>query len=275
MPLPKTLAVPLGLGLGLVSTLAHSVGAYASTYTRKPWVTAPTDWGEFTHRRVLRPVLGVRQQIEGFVTPIEPGEFAILIANHPSTFGNIEFADYIGRFLTRSAVYVAKRDLELIFRPVFRLGIALPIDRENREEARSTVLARAPEMMRRSSLLVVFPDGTRPTQKKRDDARPKWIKRIPDFDHWSTLPPRSGALHTLLQTLDRPVRVINLTHGFNVFDEGWRTLGNLYEARYHFQAESFMSDDLPRDEDRLKAWLNHEWRRKNRQIALWRGQSRQ
>ena len=271
MFLPKPLAVPLGLTVGLSYTLAASLVGVASAATPWPWKTAPIDWGHVLYYWMYRPIMGVGIQQTGVVEPVAPGEFAVCIANHPSTYGNSQFTHVLGTSVSSSATFVAKDDLEWIMRaPSNALGLALPINRNDRVSARQSVLKRMPELTRRSGVLVIFPDTTRPTEAKRLAAREKWIGRIPDFDEWSTLPPRSGALFATLGALPRPVRVFNITHAFNRLDESWASAANLYGAAYHAHIETCMSDELPGNEPDLQMWLNERWREKNRRIAAWR-----
>lgn len=271
MSIPKFLAVPAGLQVGLSYTLAIAIAATASAATQNPWNTAPTDWGRILHTHLYHPLLDVRIERTGIHAPVQPDEFALCIANHPSTYGNSAFFGAVGEHISPSVMAVAKKDLELIMRiPSRALNLSIPIDRDDRVAAKRAVLEQVPGLARRSGVLVIFPDTTRPTERKRLDAREKWIGRIPDFDEWSTLPPRSGTLFATLQALPYPVRVFNVTHAFDRFDESWFAWRNLYGATYHFQIETFMSDDLPQTEPGLQAWLNERWREKNQRIAMWR-----
>ncbi len=270
MHFPKPISVPLGIAAGLACTAGISTLATLSASTPWPWHSAPADWGQDMYP-IFRELMRVSYHPEGFVAPIAPGEFAIVLCNHPSTFGNSQLCYYLGQHITRAYSTVTKHDLEWILRaPLNTLGLSVPINRADRPAAIRSVSLAIPKLAKRGGALLLFPDGTRPTAAKRKDARSKWIKRIPDFDSWSTLPPRSGALHTVLQSLDRPVRIFNLTQAFSVVDESWSDLPNLFGARYHIKAEEFMSDQLPHDETSLQAWQIIDGRAKNRDIAAWR-----
>ena len=266
----KPVLVPLAITAGCACTFgASSIGAL-SALTPWPWYNVGTDWGE-DMQSVFQKLLRVSYHPEGSVSPIKPNEFALIIGNHPSTFGNSQLCYYLNNFITKQYSTVIKHDLEWIIRaPLNALGLSVPIDRTDREAAKRSVTAAIPRLTQQGGGLLLFVDGTRPGAQKRKDARSKWIERIPDFDRWTTLPPRSGTLLTLLQNLEQPVRIFNFTQGFSVSDENWSDIHRLYGAQYHIMCEEFWSSELSTDETRLQTWLLHEWRRKNHQIKQWR-----
>jgi 1-acyl-sn-glycerol-3-phosphate acyltransferase len=266
----KPVFLPLGVVGGLACTAGISMLATLSAYTTTPWRTAPADWGE-QMLPIYRDWLRVEYRTDGLVAPVTAGEFAIVISNHPSNFGNALLCHFLGQHITSHYYPVTKHDLEWIIRaPLSALGISVPIDRNDRVGAKQAVAAALPELTKAGGALLLFPDGTRPSVAKRLDAKRKWAGRIAELNSWSTLPPRSGVLLTLLQNLEQPVRIFNLTQAFNVVDEDWLDVERLYGSRYYLEAEEFMSSMLPQTEEGLQAWLLAEWRRKNRQIAAWR-----
>ncbi len=266
----KPILVPLAITAGCACTFgASSIGAL-SALTPWPWTSVGTDWGQ-DMQSVYRDLLHVSYHAEGNIKPILPGEFAIIIGNHPSTFGNSQLCYFLNNFITKKYSTVIKDDLEWIIRaPLNALKLSVPINRYDRESARLAVARAIPDLAERGGALLLFVDGTRPGEKKRKEARKKWNRLIHDFDNWTTLPPRSGALLTILQSLTKPTRIFNFTQSFSVSDENWLDVHRLFGARYHIECEEFSSEELPWDSMGLQAWLVREWRRKNELIAKWR-----
>lgn len=265
----KPVLLPLGVTAGCACMASVTALGTLSALTPWPWTEISVDWGDEMYS-IYHDLMQVSHHYEGLVSPVAPGEFGIVICNHPSTFGLSQLAYYVGHNISRSIRVVTKHDLELILRlPLNALELSVPINRNDREAAKRVLTQQIPELSRLGGVLILLPDGTRPSAKKRTDAREKWIERIPDFDKWSTLPPRSGSLLAILQSLDRPVPIYNITQGFNVFDEGWLDVHRLYGAQYHITCDQFMSNELPLDEAQLQAWLVHDWRQKNRLKEKW------
>ncbi|MBI4133254.1 1-acyl-sn-glycerol-3-phosphate acyltransferase [Candidatus Uhrbacteria bacterium] len=289
MHIPPILRVLAAVAVGIAITVAIGfftfivglpyrllIHPWLRQWTKNPLTAMPRLWGTTIHCVCLEGMLGIRTELAVRINrPIGPDELVVCIANHPPSIG---LASFFWAVLTRilpRIVAVAKREhlTNVAFGPFFGWPLwaihgGIFIDRTNAASACES-LRNGIRRLASGSLIMIFPDMRRPTAARIEADRERFAGRVDGIEHFTrTLVPRSGGLLEILQALDRPVRVMNITNAFSGESEHLLDAAHICGHTLHIEIEE-LEEPLPRDQAALQAWLNQEWWRKNAQIKRW------
>ncbi len=212
---------------------------------------------------------------------IYPSDRVLLLANHPRS---VECAPAYWMFAHHlwpglgllaqkrrvGAIMATKNSWSPIGGFLHVIGTAIMINRKNRSDALYRVEQDIGRVFVDGTTLLLHPDMGRPKPESMVADHAKF----PEHSSWlvHTRQPRIGALHTILQALrqdDSSVRIIDVTWGFGLpghtMDQWYNAIGKRFFV--HAQEESL--EDIPEDEEELKAWINNRYRRKNIQLEMW------
>lgn len=221
----------------------------------------------------VRTFFGMSLVVEG-ADLVTPAPF-LLFVRHSSTADTLLGAAVIANPHHIVLRYVLKEELR--WDPCLDLvGGRLPnafVDRSGdaRAEQLAAIAALADDLDRRSAVLI-YPEGTRFSARKRDRAvarleaegKSELAALARTFSH--VLPPRLGGPLTLLEKL-RGHDVVFLEHYGFEGAESFATLarGVLVGGRIDVRLRRVRAEDIPRED--LDVWLFTEWRRTDEWVA--------
>ncbi len=219
-----------------------------------------------SHVRMLRNVLGLRIEITGG-EHLGPGP-VVLLSRHASmidTLIPIHVADEVGL----GCRYVLKNDL--LWDPALDIiGHRFPNYFVDRSGGNSTSaidqVGTLAAGTRDDEVFVIFPEGSRFTEAKRDRAIEKLRESNPDAAERAekltrTMPPRIGGPVAALQKAPPNADIVVLAHtgleGLNGPKDMWRAV----PFRYPVQVELWRipRSEVPADPDAQVAWLYDRW----------------
>ena len=228
----------------------------------------------------LRKIMGVQMDIQTDVPPCADDERMVVIGNHPTGNGVVGFGRFITDHLAPYMLAIGK--IEHMKNPALgwplrlaRSGVFIDRTPGKNEEAIGAIQDACETTFTPKSSMVVFPDRSRPTQKRIEESRKKWAERLPDVkvEEWMhhTLFPYSGGLYTILKgTEEVRRRIIDVTIGFNKPDETVLQAGALIDSTLHIRAED-VTDQIPTNNIiELREWLIERWIQKNGMLDDWK-----
>lgn len=272
----RFLRASIGIALGVMTFGVVALGVLLLALVGKlgvvprSWLDQAPRYGCAIVSLVPRHVLGIRVNVNvANVAPIMPGEQIVVIANHPSLVAVPLFAWCLGNMLNRKIAFVAKHEFRnnpFVGWPLRLLRAGIFIEREDRHAALKRLDRDVPNAFASGAAIMILPDQSRPTRAKIVRDRTKFMNEVPAiFAFTETLVPRIGGVRQVLANTDEPVRVIDVTAGFNRRDFGARDAVNLIGATYTFEAED-VAGGLPHDAHHLRLAVTERWVAKNERL---------
>lgn len=278
LPFLRAAHVLFGIVLGTGVTAVWSLCTFVTTRPWWPgeiWMSAPVEWANWMCRVIIRGAFGHDIQEHGNFVPLKPGEFGVVASNHFSFIGLFGWAQYIFR-ISPNVVFVVKHDLNPLIRQTLRaLGITIEINRSKPKEAMQIIANAVPGLVERGALFVILVDGTRPTSKKRRDQHRLYGQKVPDIAQWlhHTCVPRPGGLQRILEPLhERGIhaKFYDITVAYDIDDQGLKDALMTYGRTLHLRCDMTSTQLIPRDREKLQAWLIERYQTKNALIEHWR-----
>lgn len=289
MRIPPILRVLTAVAVGIVITAGIGlftfivglpyrllIHPWLRRWIENPLTAMPRLWATVIHRVCLERILAIRTELAMRLDrPVHADELVVCIANHPPTIGTASFFWAILTQILPRVVAVTKQEhlTNIAFAPflgwpLWAIDGGIFINRTHAASAFESIRDGI-RRLAAGSLIVIFPDMRRPTAARIEADREWFAGQVDGIECFTrTLVPRSGGLLSILQALDRPVRVLNVTNAFSGESEHLLDAAHICGHTLHIEIEE-LKEPLPRDEAALRAWLNQEWLRKNGQIRRW------
>ena len=259
-----------GVAIALLLTPARLLG----TKTFQNLHRALQRWWVTTLMSAVKLLFNVRLEVTGADALQQcPG---VMLVRHSSLIDTLIpallLADSGARFR-----YVLKQ--ELLYDPCLDLvGCRLPnafISRSGNPARELNRLSNLAKTTGDNETVIIYPEGTRYTAGRRDSligklrergsARAKLASQL-----LHTLPPRPSGTLALLEHLgDRPVVVVAHVGFEGVAQAGDMFRGSLVGRRIALRMWRIDPDDIPKDDDARREWLDHWWT----QVDHWVGQN--
>jgi 1-acyl-sn-glycerol-3-phosphate acyltransferase len=220
-------------------------------------------WGS-VNLRVAQRALGISIEVDGAELGA-PGP-AILLIRHASILDTLLPCTYVQRPHRFHVRYVLKQ--ELLFDPCLDIvGNALPNYFVDRTGDRAAELAGVRSLVRDLGTdgVLMFPEGTRFSQEKRERALAKLaadgspiVEAASALTH--VLPPKPGGVLTLLDTLPEVDCVFFAHAGLETFAEISSLLdGAVVGSSVHVKLWRIRAGDIPEGNEARAAWLYSQW----------------
>ena len=228
--------------------------------------------------RALKTTCGFSVEVEN-IDALKPGP-VLMFARHASLADSLVSAYVVTTLAQMNPRYVLKR--ELLADPCLDVvGQRLPNHFLDRHATDSTPELQALEALvtniDASTVGIIFPEGTRANQKKRDRALekiaaidPVRADRLHDMKH--LLPPRPAGAAAMLRGSPNA----NVVFAWHVGFEGLDTFGGILRAissrmqpiRFHLRRveRSLIPNNSLIDTNELTKWLDDEWMRMDREV---------
>jgi len=229
--------------------------------------------------RALKATCGFAVEVEN-IGALQPGP-VLLFARHASLADSLVSAYVVTTLAQMNPRYVLKR--ELLSDPCLDVvGQRLPNHFLDRHATDSTPELEALEALVKnidsSTVGIIFPEGTRANQKKRDRALekiavidPARADRLHEMRH--LLPPRPAGAAAML----RGCPSADVVFAWHVGFEGLDTFGGILRAissrmqpiRFHLRRveRSLIPNNSLIDTNELTKWLDGEWMRMDREVG--------
>jgi 1-acyl-sn-glycerol-3-phosphate acyltransferase len=232
-------------------------------------------WWGTTLFHALRRVFGLRLEVEG-ETALHPGPLLMLF-RHTSTADTLIASALVSDPHRLRLRYVLKR--ELLWDPCLDLaGNRVPnafVDRFSDDpDAELERLAALTANLGPRDGIVIFPEGTRFSKRKREQVLAKLEARgsTSAFERAqamrNVLPPRAGGTLALLEAAPR-ADVVVCAHtgleGARSFASVWR--GDLIHAVVRIRFQRIARQSIPTDREAQIDWLMTEWTRVDEWVA--------
>jgi 1-acyl-sn-glycerol-3-phosphate acyltransferase len=265
--------------------LAALAGIYATTggplgrgsMRRRRLVYDLRIWWCRTHLRAIRRLFGVTIDVEG-LEHAGPGPVLIFI-RHASIIDNTLPDALAGHAHGLGLRFVLKRELEML--PIFDIGArwvpTIFVRRASGDTAAEVAnLRRLAHDMGPDEAILVYPEGTRHTDKKLARAKEVIAERQPHLVPLAAglrnvLPPRLGGPLALLDEA-RGVDAVFCGHvgldGFEYISDIWR--GGLVGAAIRVRFWRVPANEIPATDDERVTWLYERWQ----QLDDWVGAQR-
>ncbi len=291
------------LVLGLIArTLVFLFGTPFQGFQR--WVELmPKRWGRALYRITYQRFMKNSVEVTGLegLRASSRDEVTVVIGNHCATtaapllvwfvtdaiaarpvflakFGHLIHPIYALFFgwaiwAVHAAVFIRRWNTGIPFlRRLLPVAVFARVEAWLREDTRRSIREGLAQVVTPGACLVIFPDQHRPNSKRLTKDRDRYGIFYPGtrilITH--TLVPRSGGLSEILRALEgKRVRVIDLTNAFGTHDDGVAQSGRQFGATYSIDVVE-ISDEIPKDEAALRAWLIERWCRKHFLIGEWR-----
>jgi 1-acyl-sn-glycerol-3-phosphate acyltransferase len=235
-----------------------------NTAARERRLYALQAWWASVNLRVASAALGLTIHVEGAELAV-PGP-VILLVRHASILDTLIPCTYVQRPYRFRVRYVLKQ--ELLFDPCLDIvGNALPnyfVDRSgNTQRELDGVRALAADLG--SDGLLMFPEGTRFSSKKRERALDRLQSEGSPFAEAaramsSVLPPKPGGVLTLLNALPDVDCVFIAHRGLESFAKISSLLsGEVVGARVDVKFWRVEGSAIPREDDERLRWLYDQW----------------
>ncbi len=222
-------------------------------------------------------------ETHGEFSEIGEGERGIILSNHPNDPYFWSWCDVAAKKFSPDLRPIGKKGMlydprmlpPILGWPAYLGNMMIPINRKNRESAVSDIRQGCDKILRPGDSLFIFPDGHRPTEKRLTQSREKMAEKYPDLHE--TMPytcfPKSGGLMTALSaTMNKPVRILNMTVGSSVDPNSQDPYGSTFHAHGQEVKRNELlgpNIDPAKQEAHLREWLVEEWKRKNQMIEEW------
>ena len=265
-----TLAEVVGLiglaAMWLVSAGGRMFDLTPSTFAIQKW------WAAFVFR-ACRAVFGLRVSGAG-LDAVHPPPF-ILVARHASIIDNLLPAFFISQVHGTHIRYVMKD--ELLVDPaldVAGLRLVNAFVRRSSGESDSEVasIRQLAETLPQDEAILIYPEGTRFSEKKRDRTLAILSRRSPRLSHLAAgfthvLPPRLGGTLALIEACEADVVV--MAHrgldGFARVADIWR--GAMVRTHVEVQFWRIRRVDIPTGRAERAEWLFDLWGRIDRWVG--------
>ena len=256
----------LGLaGIWIASAGGRLFDLTAATFAIQRW------WAGFV-LGACRAVFGLRISGAG-IDAVHPPPF-ILVARHTSIIDNLLPAFFISRPHGTHIRYVMKH--ELLADPALDVAgsrlVNAFIRRTGESDSEVASIRRLGETLPNDEAILIYPEGTRFTEEKRDRSAAILARRSPrlsrlaaQFTH--VLPPRLGGTLALLEACEADVVV--MAHrgldGFARVADIWR--GALVRTHVEVQFWRVPRADIPAGRAERAEWLFEIWNRIDRWVG--------
>ena len=227
-----------------------------------------------SHLGTIRALFGITLEIEGAEAAL-PGRFIVMI-RHASIIDNMIPDVLVAGPNGLGIRYVVKRELEAI--PVIDIGGRwLPtqfLERVSKDpEAEIATMGRLTEDVGPAEAVLIYPEGTRATQKKIARAKEIVRERQPDVAPLAEtmvnlLPPRLGGPLELLEK-GEGMDVLFVAHagfdGYEYISDIWA--GGLVGATVRVKMWRIPAAEIPSDERGRIEWLYEQWQEMDRWVT--------
>ena len=231
-----------------------------SPWANPAWIIGRA-WYHFMHFVCVRGLLRVKVQKEVYMRkPVTAEDHIVWVGNHPSMMAIPSVFSLFVRCIKPELLAVSKMENQesLSAFAAWAVDGWIYIDRDDRASALPAISEGVKKSFTPSRALVVFPDSSRPTQEKIRKARDKIRAHVPNIDDVPshTLPWRIGGIVSALKALDPlPYRMLRVSNGFNVPDEGRKDIMHIIGSTLLFRLDEIDAPDIS-DEQACADWAN-------------------
>ncbi len=236
-------------------------------WTNHAW-TIGRAWYHFMHIVCIRILLRVRVEVHMYLrAPVDKSDRIIWVGNHPSMLSIPTAFSLFVRRIKPELLAVSKIENRGTATGLAAWAVDgwIYIDRSDRNAAKTSILEGIAHVYRPSRALVIFPDGRRPTRIRIEAARKKLEKQIPDIDTIAkeTLPWRYGGCQSFFSAMaSKPFRLLRVTNGFSVRDEGRHDILKIIGSTFLLRIEEINPPDSLDDQTCMQ-WANQHYRATN------------
>lgn len=224
-------------------------------------------------------IIGTRVKVDSVIPKARPGEYTLLLANHP-TSPETAVAYYVNtRYFGRYFTGVITRGLRWtpLGAAFYLAGGAIFVNRNKKKavtkkvdagsDAKECITEALPRAWRPGTVLGIHIDQGRPYAKSLESDRER--------HGWTGTHIRmckTGGLARILAYIDEheiPVRVLNVTAGFGIVPATMSDWHAIVWRHYHVRAQEIPLSEIPRDPAQLQAWARRLCEEKDTLLRKW------
>ncbi len=210
-------------------------------------------------------------------------ETVLVVSNHPPSIAlpylmrfiastirkrpNV-FSKFGNAYILPIAVFVAW--------PAWMAGAFTFLFYRDRERAKRQIMRAVQRVMRRRGIIVLFWDQHRPTLAQIDRDRDDFAGKVPGATDYTQVGiARYGGAYGALQAANWQIRCVDVTFAFHADGNGFGGPWRVYGSEVMMDAEEVPIDDIPRDLEGFRAWVNERQWRKQLLITAFRREKKQ